>query len=546
MLTPKQINDAPETLVELYDQVANDIIADMARRISAYDLFIPSAQWQYQKLREMGMLHGEILKRLSRVSGKSQRELRKIMTAYGEKSIKSDDEIYKSAGLKPSGVSQSQALNDILKTGIDQTQGLFENITGTTANTAAMQFERALDKAWLQVQSGAFGQTEAVRNAIKELTRGGLEVIRYPSGRVDHMDVAVRRAVTTGVNQTCAKLQMARADEMGCDLVEVTAHEGARPSHQAWQGKVYSRSGTNDKYPDFASSTGYGTGPGLCGWNCRHNFFPFFEGISEPAYTQKNLRSYGAKSVTYNGREMTEYEASQIQRGIERNIRRWKREYLAMDAAGLDTTEAAYKLQTYNARQNDFLEQTGFKQQYDRSKTEGFGRAEAARAKRVAKSWENGIIKNKEQAAIFSYISGDSYKINAKLRDGSILEPHEDDLISNLDSALRKLPEYHGEAIRSLLFTSREELQKFAIEHKIGKVVTYPAFTSASTETGYHENPSIIMKIQSETGRDLREYNKKEAEILFPRNSAFFIKSVEVDNGVITINARDVTNELDV
>ena len=92
------------------------------------------------------------------------------------------------------------------------------------------------------------------------------------------MDVAVRRAVLTGVNQTTARMQIARADEMECDLVETTAHMGARPEHMDWQGRIFSRSGKSRKYPDFVKSTGYGTGPGLCGWNCRHSFFPYFEG----------------------------------------------------------------------------------------------------------------------------------------------------------------------------------------------------------------------------------------------------------------------------
>ena len=185
--------------------------------------------------------------------------------------------------------------------------------------------------------------------AIKELSSKGIESITYPSGHVDHLDVAVRRAVLTGINQTALKLQEARADEMGCDLVEVTAHAGARTgigiaNHAGWQGKIYSRSGTHSKYPDFQEKTGYGSGAGLGGWNCRHSFFPFFEGISEPAYTEKELEELNAPKYEYNGQKLTEYEATQRQRYIERQIRRWKRENAALKAAGLDTTESAAKL----------------------------------------------------------------------------------------------------------------------------------------------------------------------------------------------------------
>lgn len=385
MLKPKQIDELPEALIELYSQVEMDIIVDMARRISGMDYFIPAAQWQYRKLIEMGNCHGWIMQALSAQTGKSRREIERMMEDAGFKAIKQDAAIYKRAGLSPPELAASPALQAVLIDGIRNTEGLFENLTGTTANTATRQFERALDRAWLQVQSGAFSQEEAIRGAVKDLAEKGVECIAYPSGHVDHMDVAVRRAAVTGANQSALRLQDALADEMDSDLVETTAHSGARPEHALWQGKVFSRSGTHPKYPDFRSSTGYGTGPGLGGWNCRHSWFPYFEGISDPAYTQAELDEMNAPKYTYNGEKLTEYEASQKQRAIERNIRRWKREYKAMEAAGLDTSEAAAKLKRWQDKQKDFIAQTGLKRQTEREQVEGFGRREAARVNSVMK-----------------------------------------------------------------------------------------------------------------------------------------------------------------
>lgn len=393
MLKPKQIDELPEALVELYSQVEMDIIADMARRISGMDYFIPAAQWQYRKLIEMGNCHGWIMQALSAHTGKSRREIERMMEEAGFKAVKQDETIYKHAGLSPPELAASPALQAVLIDGIRKTEGLFTNLTGTTANTATRQFERALDRAWLQVQSGAFSQEEAIRTAIKDLSEKGVECIAYPSGHVDHMDVAVRRAAVTGANQSALRLQDALADEMGSDLVEVTAHAGARPEHALWQGKVFSRSGTHPKYPDFRSSTGYGTGPGLGGWNCRHSWFPFFEGISDPAYTAAELDEMNAPKYTYNGEKLTEYEASQKQRAIERNIRRWKREYKAMEAAGLDTSEAAGKLKRWQDKQKDFIAQTGLKRQTEREQVEGFGRREAAKVNAI-KAGNAAVLEN--------------------------------------------------------------------------------------------------------------------------------------------------------
>ena len=178
------------------------------------------------------------------------------------------------------------------------------------------------------------------------------------------------------------KLQDTLADELGSDLVETSAHSGARPSHAEWQGKVFSRSGTHPKYPDFKKATGYGTGEGLGGWNCRHSFFPYFDGMKQ-VYTQAELNEMNAKNIEYNGKMYSEYEATQIQRGYERNIRRSKREIAASKAADLPDVEQRAKasLARYQRNQADFIKQTGLKRQYGRENVEGFSRNEAAKAR---------------------------------------------------------------------------------------------------------------------------------------------------------------------
>jgi hypothetical protein len=370
VLKPKDLERLPGRMLELYSQAEMDILASMAERIAAQDYFIPAAQWQYQKLIEMGNFHSFIVAALASRTGKTRQEIERLMKEAGQKSLAFDTEIYRKAGLDPPPLAASPELLAVLQAGIDNTNGLFDNLTRTTAATATRQFERALDRAYMQITTGAFDYNSAVRSAVKDLAQKGVEVIRYPSGHVDYMEVAVRRATVTGVNQTALKMQETLADEMGADLVEVTAHAGARTgigiaNHAEWQGKVYSRSGKHKKFPSLVEKTGYGTGPGLGGYNCRHNMFPYFEG-QKPVYTQRELDQMNAKKYTYNGEKLTEYEASQKQRYIERQIRRWKREQRAMEAAGQPTEEAAAKLAKWQDIQRDFIRQTGLKRQYDR------------------------------------------------------------------------------------------------------------------------------------------------------------------------------------
>ena len=130
-------------------------------------------------------------------------------------------------------------------------------------------------------------------------------------------------------------------------------------------GQIYSRSGKSKKYPDFVQRTGYGSGDGLGGWNCRHSFYPYFEGTKR-TFSREELSRLDDKTITYNGKKLSEYEACQEQRYIERQIRRWKREDKALAAAGQDTAEARRKIAQWQARQRDFISQTGLKRQYDR------------------------------------------------------------------------------------------------------------------------------------------------------------------------------------
>ena len=80
---------------------------------------------------------------------------------------------------------------------------------------------------------------------------------------------------------------------------------------------------------DFVQATGYGTGAGLCGWNCRHTFWPCYPQLGDPpTWTEESLAQLNARDIEYNGKKYTRYEISQMQRSRERNVRRWKKRYL--------------------------------------------------------------------------------------------------------------------------------------------------------------------------------------------------------------------------
>lgn len=455
MLTPEQLLHLPDNLVRLYAQLEEDILADMAARISARDLFIPATDWQFQKLAEMGNTYEMILAKLSGATEKTEQELRDMMTVAASESLKYDDAVHKAAGKDLPPLNQSAALLATLNAGMEKTKGYFQNLCRTTANQGSKQFADALDRAYMQVTSGAFTKEQAIKTAVKDLAGQGIAAAEYKNGRKMGLEAAVRMNVVTGVNQTCAELQLQRCDEAGCDLVEVSAHAGARPSHAVWQGKLYSRSGTHPKYPDFLLSTGYGTVTGLCGANCRHNFYPFYEGISKRAYTHRELGQMNARTIRYNGQRLTEYEASQIQRKIERNLRRWKREQAAMKAAGQSTAEAAAKLKYWRGEMNSFIRQTGFKRQYSRE--EIFGENSTVPEFLPVKGLGNSV----DDKALAAYIKSDLDKIPEKHK--KLLQ----DYVSEIDIVDGRVS-YYNPATRTIAI-SREAFEEPGILiHELG------------------------------------------------------------------------------
>ena len=384
MLPPEVLDTLPDAFVALWREVEDSILRDAARRIGKMDALTETANWQLWRYQQTEAVRNNVVKLLARYSGKSERTIRCLLKEAATEAMEREDAIYYHYGLEPTPFEESATLNNLLDAGSRQTNGTWQNLTATTANTVTGAFERTLDAAWGKVSTGAFDYKTAVKQAVDSLA-DDLPVVTYPSGHTDTLEVAARRAVLTGVNQTAGKLQLARMDEMGAEFVETSAHGGARPSHAEWQGRRFHRGGPVDyngrHYPDFEETTGYGTGAGLCGWNCRHSFWPCYPDLGDPpTWTGESLRQLNARDIEYNGKLYTRYEISQIQRARERNVRRCKKRYLAEDAAGLDTTDSAVRLKAARQSLAQFAKDTGSRVDSARVSVPKFGRSEASRA----------------------------------------------------------------------------------------------------------------------------------------------------------------------
>ena len=363
-------------IMELYEAFANEVLLDIVRRLKKVGKLTSMAAWQAQRLVESGKTYEEILEKLSKLTSLSEKELGKMFREVGIRSIAFDNKILIDAGLLPANMNLSPAMLRLLEVGLQKTSGTLRNLTSTTAVTGEQAFIEALDLAYMHVASGTMSYGQAIKMAVKKIANRGIEVLNYPSGRKDKIDVAVRRAVLTGVSQTAGEITWQNILDNDIDLIETSAHIGARnkgdvpENHEKWQGRIFTRK-ANPKYPDFLTTTGYGTVTGLCGINCRHSFYPYFEG-SPRNYNEETLKEYREKTVTYNGKTMSFYEATQVQRKLERAIRAKKREVNALEVLGEDNSIEVREVKDLQRQMREFIRQTGLQRQYERESVTPF------------------------------------------------------------------------------------------------------------------------------------------------------------------------------
>lgn len=387
--TPEILDALPEELAELYRALEDTLLDEICSRLKLADQFNEVTVQDIRALRSHGIDLKDIEKAIRKTTGISEKKLKELLDDVVARNQK-----YYTDLIDLAHITQPGALVSIEDTWAiyEQTKQTMRNLTrsmgflvdaGRTMLPPSKAYQWALDNATMQIQSGAISYNQAIKSSVQQLA-GGLKVVNYESGHVDHIDVAVRRAVMTGVNQICDQYTNQSAEYLETRYFEVSAHSGARDkpgtspwsSHKDWQGKVYyqSESGEPDPlglYDDLVETTGYGYVDGLTGANCRHHKYPFIPSVSERTYTDEQLKHIDdGLGCTFDGKTYTAYEATQMQRRIERQIRAQKKLRNAYKEAGLseDATAAKIKLRRLNAEYSRFSKAAGLPEQPERTK----------------------------------------------------------------------------------------------------------------------------------------------------------------------------------
>ena len=382
--SPEILDAIPEELAELYRGLEDTLLMEICSRLKLADQLNEVTVQDIRALRSHGIDLKKIKKAIRKTSGISETKLNELLDDVVERNQKYYTELIDIAH-----ITQPETLVSVEDTWAiyEQTKQTLRNITrsmgflvdaGSTMLSPAKAYQWALDNATMQIQSGAINYNQAIKTAVKQLADSGLKIVDYESGHRDQIDVAARRAVMTGVNQICAKYTEQSAEYLETPYFEVSAHAGARDkpgpspwsSHKDWQGKVYStRSG--DIYPSIYEVCGLDAVDGLEGANCRHRRNVWVEGVSERAYTDEQLAHIDDDlGCEFDGKKYTAYEATQMQRRVEREARKLKREKAAYKAAGLheDETAVNIRLRRLNAKYKAFSAAAGLPEQRERMK----------------------------------------------------------------------------------------------------------------------------------------------------------------------------------
>lgn len=485
MFTPTEIEALPSAMEQLYRSLQLNIMSDLTERLKANGEEITSAaDWQINRLYELGVSKDEIDSLIQSTLDVSDDEIDRIYDEVVKSGYARNEELYTSKGKEYIPYAENKQLQQLVKAVKNQTKSEYRNITGSLGfavrnadNTLSFTpladfYQRTLDNGLMQIASGAVDYNTVLKKAVKAMTDSGLRTVDYASGWSNRVDVAARRALMTGFNQVVAKVNEDNAEQLGTEYFEVSYHRGARPTHQVWQGRVYSKK-------ELETVCGLGTVTGLCGANCYHSYSPFIKGIDTPTYSDEELDRMNEEENTpkeYNGRQYTTYEAQQRQRQLETAMRadRQKIELLTQGGADYDTITGA-KVR-YFQRQDEYVKFSkamGLPQQWERVTVNGKNalgsklpkKAESVNkitAESVAKSGKSGIIKEKSKKPI------------TPITDKAISRIPKVDIEGYTEEQCLEIQKQHKELLKFSKEQNEDKEVAFVLKNDVSKMITEP------------------------------------------------------------------------
>lgn len=383
------------------------ILEDIVRRIKKAGKITSTADWQINRLQIIGYSSEDIEKMIKETLKLSYPEVFELYDKVIDWEYVRNKDIYEQVNAKYIPYEENKELQQLTEGFVQQSNEELRNITQSMGfyvdygngklvmTPLADIYQNYLDQAIAGVVYGTFDYNTMIRKVVTQLTNSGLRYTDYASGWHNRVNVAARRAVMTGVSQLTGKISDMNAEKLGTEHFEVAWHSGARPSHAVWQGKVWSKK-------ELVTVCGLGTGPGLLGWNCYHEYYPFVKGISERNWTDEWLAEQNRKEntpKTFNGKEYTLYEAKQQQRKMETAMRAQREKVVLLKQGDADPDDVMLARAKYQGQLNEysrFCRKMGLTEERERIYYDMRGRI-ATNSKQQNAKYTSEMFKNAER-----------------------------------------------------------------------------------------------------------------------------------------------------
>lgn len=364
-ITPEQLNIFTEPVTDIYRALEDEVFEMIAKRLkTSKDITKDNVlDWQIDKMNQLRLINNETVKALSKTTGVAEKEIRKAIKDTGIEIINSVDyelsQVY-------SKLPEPSHIDRVLESFVNQTFRELDNFVNQTLittnygqGTVTNTYRKIVEETTGKVLAGTTTINKAIaETTIKWANRGIDTGFVDRGGNVWTLERYSETVLRSTVNRTYNDLRMSRMQEYGIDLVLVSSLPDPREICSHIQGKVASLTGDHDDYPDI-HDYGYGTPGGIRGINCRHQFFPFVEGLME-----NNQPEY-SKSEMDKGRELR-----QKQRYYERQVRKAKRSLKVAETVGDEDVIAHQKklLRNRQRASREFVREHGLTRRYDRER----------------------------------------------------------------------------------------------------------------------------------------------------------------------------------
>ena len=345
MLNNNQEEQLVQLLIDRINALNEDILEIIGNRIKEIGEMTPTQVHQINQMLMYNTDIKEIVEKLAEVSGMNVNDIYSLFEYSAKTNQDFARQFYKARGISYIPYAQNKVLKDQVRAIAEITAREYANISRTSAigytikdlqgnvtfKDISSVYKDTIDKAILNVSQGKTTYQQEMRKAIKQIGQSGLKTIDYESGRSVRLDSAIRQNTLEGLRTLTNQIQEQFGEEFGADGVEVSHHINSAPDHiDTVDGKQFSLNGdrvVNGKlYKDF-NTVNNSLDRQVSTLNCRHYIFSIVLGVNKPQYTDKQLEEDKKKNkqgFDFEGKHYSNYEGAQLQRLIEREIRKQK------------------------------------------------------------------------------------------------------------------------------------------------------------------------------------------------------------------------------